>query len=143
MSSTLEMIRTVAGSALNFLMDDYTITTDPMGTDPNTLVDAAAYTLVDASGNTLTDANTGSTSYSCRGVVSDDLERHRDQGLVVETGERVIIILQSQSATLTEIQPGDWIEGPTNDTRSRSEKSVIKSIVRDPADATWMLAVAP
>ena len=49
---------------------------------------------------------------------------------------------QTTSSTLTDIQPGDHIEGPTNNS-NRSEKSVIKSIVRDPADATWLLAVAP
>lgn len=115
MSATLDMIKSVVGSSMDFLMDDYTVTVDPQGDN---------------------------TTYSCRGVVSDDLERHRERGLVVETGERVIILLQAQTPTLTDIQVGDYIEGPTNNS-NRSEKSVIKSIVRDPADATWVLAVAP
>lgn len=115
MSSTLDMIRSTVGSALDFVMDDYTLTSDPHGDN---------------------------VEYACRGIVSDDLEKHREQGLVVETGERVIILLQNQSATLTDISTGDYIEGPTNNA-DRSEKSVVRSVVRDPADATWLLAVSP
>lgn len=114
MSSILDSVRAIAGSSLDFVMDTFTVTVDPQGTD---------------------------TDYTCRGWVEDDQERYRERGLTIESGDAVIGLLQAQSATLTDISPNDHIEGPSDSNHRASKKGVIRDVLADPANATWMLSV--
>lgn len=116
MSELFDVIRQAVADGLDFAMDSFTVTVDPQGDN---------------------------IAYECRGFVDNDHERHRERGLTIGTGQRVIVLLQAQSPTLTDISAGDRINGPTNATHRSAVLSTVKDVTRDPADATWAVAVAP
>jgi hypothetical protein len=112
-------IRSLVGTALNFLMLDVTLTQE---------TDDAPGDYVAGTGITPT-----TTDYSCRGFVEDDVQRYLDTGLISK-GERVVTILQ----TSLSVSPA---EGDT--VTIRSTESRVESVGQDPAQATWVLGVSP
>lgn len=114
MSFAMDMIRDAVGDALTPIMGDtYTVTTDPQGT---------------------------ATAYTCKGVPGDDLERYRERGLTVRDKDRVVILFRNQVPTLAEIQPGDYISGPSDADNRSNEDLVVNSVITDPANAVFIVA---
>ena len=116
MSSILDLIRNTVGPTLDPLMaDTYTVTTDPHGTP---------------------------TVYTCRGVPDNDFESHRENGLSIKETDQVIILFQTASPTLTKalLNPGNYIEGPSDANHRASEKLIISDSIQDPANATFIVS---
>lgn len=113
MSAILDSIRSIVGAVLPPLVGDtYTVTVS---------------------------AGTG-TAYSIKGTPSDDIQSARDSGLTVDENEQVVILYQATNTSLTDIDPGDWLTGPSDADNRSSEVLIINSIIRDPANATWVVA---
>jgi len=113
MSSLLDMVRDVVNAVLPPLVAD-------------------TYTVTVLAGN--------GTAYTIQGTPTDDIESARESGLTVQENDDVVILYQKTAPTLTGIDPGDWLTGPSDANNRSSRVAIINSIVVDPANATWTVA---
>lgn len=118
MSQMGDVIRDVVGSVLPTLFGDtYTLTVDPHGTPK---------------------------AYTIQGTPDEDIQKHRDNGLTIRDDDQVVILYQktaSPALAWADFQASDYLSGPSDAANRASQNLVITDVMRDPANATFILSV--
>lgn len=145
MSAILDTIRNVIGSVGDaVLADTYTLTTDPQGTP-------VVYTCRGVpdddvarhrdNGLTVEDVDNIVILFQikCIGGASNRLTDAAGNQLTDAVGN-ALTDAAGADGVLTDISTGDYLTGPSDANNRASENMVVNDFMRDPANATWVIA---